>query len=285
MKGELSRPDFLAIGHLTKDLQDGGYTIGGTVSFASLTARNLGLQAAVVTRASPGLDLYPLFQGIEVVSLPSKATTTFKNLYFGKVRVQYIGAVADRIEAEDVPIEWRETGIVLLAPLAGELDESLIRLFPRSLVGVCPQGWFRRWDKEGRVYFKAWEGAEEVLSQADAVIFSEEDVGWDEGLIGDYSSKATLLIVTRGERGATVYQRGEARHFPAFKVEEVVDPTGAGDVFAAAYLIELERSGDPYKAAVFANCVASVSVEKRGTKELPTLEEVEERLAEIGWKE
>ena len=281
----MTRPDFLAIGHLTKDLQDGGYTIGGAVTFASLTARNLGLRAAVVTRASPDLHFYPIFRGIEVLSLPSKATTTFRNVYFGEMRVQYIGAVADKIEAEDIPLGWRETRIVYLAPLAGELDVDIVRLFPQSLLGVSPQGWLRRWDEEGRVYPKGWNRAEEVLCRADAVIFSEEDVGWDEGLIGGYASKARLLVVTRGEKGATVYQGGKVRHFPAFKVREVVDPTGAGDVFAAAYLIELERGGDPYGAAVFANCVASISVEKRGTEEIPTLEEVEERLAEIGWKE
>lgn len=281
----LSNPDFLAIGHLTKDLQDGEYTIGGAVTFASITARNLGLRAVVVTRASSGLDLYPLFQGIEVLSLPSKATTTFKNVYFGEMRIQYISAVADSIEAADILPEWREARIIYLAPLVGELDVDIARLFPQSLLGVSPQGWLRRWDEEGRVYPKRWDGAEEVLSRADAVIMSEEDVGGDKIAILDYASQASIMVVTQGSRGAMVYQRDEACHFPAFRVKEVVDPTGAGDVFAAAYLIELEESGDPHRAAVFANCVASISVEKRGAEGIPTLEEVDRRLSEVGWRE
>ena len=46
-------PDFLAIGHAAKDLDgDGGFTIGGTVTYAAATARRLGLRAAVVTSAA-----------------------------------------------------------------------------------------------------------------------------------------------------------------------------------------------------------------------------------------
>ncbi len=89
---------------------------------------------------------------------------------------------------------------------------------------------------------------------------------------------ADILVLTKGAKGATVYHRGEVRHLPALATIEI-DPTGAGDVFAAAYSIELERSGDPYGAAHFANCVPSFTVEKRGTEGILTLEQVERRLA------
>jgi sugar/nucleoside kinase (ribokinase family) len=275
----MCRPDFLVIGHVTKDLQEDGYTIGGTVTFASLTARNLGQRTAVVTRASPDLTLHPLYQGIEVLILPSPVTTTFQNLYSTDgARIQFIRAVAGQIKAEDIPLAWREAKIVLLGPLAGELEGNIGKIFPHSLIGVTPQGWMRRWDGEGRVFPKPWERAAEVLNYARVVIFSEKDVGEDESVVQAYARVADILVVTKGAKGATVYHRGEVRHFPAFETIEI-DPTGAGDVFAAAYLIELERSGDPYAAAHFANCVASFVVEKRGTEGIPTLEQVERRLA------
>lgn len=273
------RPDFLAIGHVTRDLQEDGYTIGGTVTFASLTARNLGQRTAVVTSASADLDLDPLYQGIEVLRLPSPTTTTFQNLYSTDgTRTQFIRAVAGQIKAEDIPPAWREARIVLLGPLADELEGNIVKIFPHSLIGVTPQGWMRQWDEEGRVFPKAWEGAAEVLAHANVLIFSEKDVDNDEKVIQAYARMVEFLVVTRGPRGATVYHRGKVRHFPAFETVEV-DPTGAGDVFAAAYLIELERTGDPYAAARFANCVASFSVEKPGTESIPTLEQVERRLA------
>ena len=294
---EVFRPDFLVIGHVTKDLQplipfvlgpedqgdqgEGGYTIGGTVTFASLTARNLGQRTAVVTSASPDLDLDPLCRGIEVLRLPSPVTSTFQNLYTnGGARTQFLRAVAAQIEPGDIPPAWREAKIVLLGPLTGELKESIVRIFPDALIGVTPQGWMRCWDGDGRVFSKPWEGAAEVLAYAEVVIFSERDVGRDENVIQAYARLAKIVVVTKGAKGATVYHQGEVRHFPAFETVEV-DPTGAGDVFAAAYLIELERSGDPYAAVHFANCMASFIVEKPGTEGIPTLEQVEQRLAQF----
>ncbi len=273
------RPDFLVVGHVTKDLQEDGYTIGGTVTFASLTARNLGQRTAVVTRASPDLSLHPLYQGIEVLRLPSPATSTFQNLYSTNgTRTQFLRAVAGPIKAEDIPPAWREAKTVLLGPLTDELEGNIARIFPRSLIGVTPQGWMRRWDRDGRVFPKPWEGAVEVLDYARVVVFSENDVQKDESLIKAYARMAEILVVTKGARGATVYHQGEARHLPAFETVEI-DPTGAGDVFAAAYLIELERSSDPYAAAHFANCVASFVVEKPGTEGIPTLEQVKQRVS------
>jgi len=279
---ELFRPDFLVIGHVTKDVQEDGYTIGGTVTFASLTARNLGQRTAVVTRASPDFSLNPLYQDIEVLRLPSPETSTFQNLYSANgTRTQFLRAVAGPIKAEDIPPTWREAKIVLLGPLTGELEGSIVEVFPHSLVGATPQGWMRGWDGDGRVFPRAWEGAAEVLTCAQVVIFSEKDVQREENVIQTYARMAEILVVTHGPGGATVYHRGEARHFPAFATIEI-DPTGAGDVFAAAYLIELERSGDPYAAAHFANCVASLVVEKPGTEGIPTLKQVKQRGSSFG---
>ena len=283
MRGRLEvvRPDFLVIGHVTKDLQEGGYTIGGTVTFASLTARNLGQRTAVITSASPDLGFAPLYQGIEVLRLPSPLTTTFQNLYSADgTRTQFLRAVAGPIKAEDIPPAWQEAKIVLLGPLTGELESSIVEVFPQSLIGVTPQGWMRCWDGEGRVFPKPWDGAAEVLNYAKVVVFSEKDVQRDENVIQAYARMAEILVVTHGPGGATVYHRGEARRLPAFETVEA-DPTGAGDVFAAAYLIELERSGDPYAAAHFANCVASFIVEKPGAEGIPTLEQVERRLVQF----
>jgi 1D-myo-inositol 3-kinase len=279
---ELFRPDFLVIGHVTKDLQEDGYTIGGTVTFASLTARNLGRRTAVATRASPDLNLNSLYQGIEVLSLPSPATSTFQNLYSTNgTRTQYLRAVADPIKAEDIPPAWREARVVLLGPLTNELEGGIAKVFSHSLIGVTPQGWMRRWDGDGRVFPKPWEGAAGVLNYARVVIFSENDVQRDENVIQTYARLAEILVVTKGAKGATVYHQGQVRHLPAFETVEV-DPTGAGDVFAAAYLIELGRSGDPYAAAHFANCVASFVVEKPGAEGIPTLEQVKQRVSSFG---
>jgi sugar/nucleoside kinase (ribokinase family) len=136
----------------------------------------------------------------------------------------------------------------------------------------------RRWDADGRVSSKPWQDAERVLSRVDVLVFSEQDVGGDEVLIQRYLELAQTGVVTRGRRGATVFSAGSCRHFPAFRAHEV-DPTGAGDVFAAAFMVRLRETGDPFEAAPFANCAASFSIEGPGVSAVPSRRQVEERLS------
>jgi 1D-myo-inositol 3-kinase len=87
-------------------------------------------------------------------------------------------------------------------------------------------------------------------------------------------------VVTLGDRGCDVYRQGEAERFhsPAFRSAAEVDPTGAGDVFGAAFFWHLHTSGGDWRtAADWANCVASFVVEKRGVAGVPKLAEVEKR--------
>jgi 1D-myo-inositol 3-kinase len=269
----MSCPDYLVIGHITKDLLDGGFTVGGTVTYSGLTARNLGRRVGVITSASPDFDLKEALPGIEVVSVRSPVTTAFQNIYHNGTRQQFIKAVAGKITAEAIPPQWRHSPIVQLGPLTQELDEEVVHLFRGSLIGVTPQGWMRQWDAEGRVSPVVWAAPERVLPFAKVLVLSEEDVGGDMALIQEYVELTEIVVVTAGWKGSTVYHRGQRRCFPAREVIEV-DPTGAGDVYAAAYLVRLEETGDPWEAARFANCVASFSVEKPGVTGVPSREQV-----------
>lgn len=274
----MERPDFLVIGHITKDLvEGGGFTIGGTVTYASLTARNLGMRTAILTSAGPDLDGLALFDGISLRRLPSSHTTAFQNLYPDGTRVQFIRAVAGVIGPKAIPPSWRKARIVHLGPLAQEMPADIVDAFEGALIGVTPQGWMRRWDSDGLVHPKAWDDAEKVLAGADVLVFSEEDVARDQKVIDAYAELARILVVTQSRRGAILYHQGQRRHFPAFVAEEV-DPTGAGDVFAAAFLIRLYETGDPEEATHFANCVASFCIERPGFHGIPTRAQVEDRL-------
>jgi sugar/nucleoside kinase (ribokinase family) len=75
-------------------------------------------------------------------------------------------------------------------------------------------------------------------------------------------------VVTVGRRGALLYVNGE-RYDVRPRPARVVDATGAGDVFAAAFLIEYHRHGDPWEAAEAATCAASLSVEGEGWSAVP----------------
>jgi len=272
-------PEFLVIGHITKDLTNGSFTIGGTVTYAALTACRLGCRTGIVTRADPELDLTALEGcGIHITRLPSPVTTTFENIYLDGTRRQYVRAVANTISPEDIPLAWRRAPIVHLGPLAQELPPDLVHAFPHALIGITPQGWMRRWDATGLVHPIPWEHLDQVMDRADVLVYSEQDVDGDRAIMQRYAHVARIMVVTQSRRGCTVYVRGQRpRHFPAYPAVEV-DPTGAGDVFCAAYLIHLYQTRDPYESARFANCVASFCVEGKGTSCIPSLAQVQERL-------
>jgi len=272
--------DFLVVGHIAKDLlPDGSFSLGGTVTYAAITARNLGLKAGIVTCADSTLETTALLQDIALVVKPSPVTTTFENIYHGHERQQFIRAVAAPLLPEDIPAPWLATPIVHLGPLAQELSPEMVNIFGQDvLLGVTPQGWMRAWDETGRVRHCPWESAPAILARADVVVFSPEDVAFNSEVIHQYARQARIMVVTQNWLGCTVYVRGRPpRRFPAYRVQEV-DPTGAGDVFAAAYLIRFKETGDPYAAARFANCVASFSVEGKGTNTIPTRDQVAARL-------
>ncbi len=284
-------PDFLTIGHVTRDiLPDKTFSLGGTVTFAALTAYRLGLVAAITTCADAQLlaDLPVRLPDIGLAIRTSPATTSFVNTYHEGFRIQYLQARADQLQLEDVPETWRKASIVLFGPLDQELSPAFVRFFPRhsgSIIAATPQGWLRRWDKDGRVWPAPWTAAGEILPLLDVLILSHDDLlpfangnrADADAMLSHWSMQVPLLVATDGRHGTTLFQHGIAERFSAYPAHEV-DPTGAGDVFAAAFLVHYHRHSDPRKAVDFANCVASLSIEHVGIAGIPTMEKVRERM-------
>ena len=284
-------PDFVVVGHLTRDESlDGtairdvpraaGYTLGGTATYGAITARNLGYRAAVLTHAADNIPTPELLDQIQVIRLPSATTTTFRNEYTQGKRRQFVRDVAPPIRADEVPTEWRAAKIALLGAVANEIESDVARAFDsHTLVGVVPQGWMRQWDETGRVRPRAWNEAEEILPHARVLVLSEEDLGEFTERLQAYIALTPIVVLTRGARGCTVFQRGRVPFDSRAFAANEFDPTGAGDVFTAAFLIRLHETGDVVDAARFANCTASFVIEAEGTTGIPTRAMVQERLA------
>ncbi|MBV9596733.1 MAG: ribokinase [Chloroflexi bacterium] len=272
--------DYLLLGHVTVDrLDDNRVALGGTATYAAVTARNLGARAAVHTSAAYEPGLIDTLGGVLVARIPAEYTTCFVNDYTSGKRRQTLESVAEKLTYDQLLPEWRHPPVVHVGPLCNEIDAAIVERFPRSLVGVTPQGWMRGWDESGIVHPVEWIDAWRVLRKADVVIISENDVT-DRSVIRDWANHARMLVVTLGERGCDVYRHGggEPYHSPAFKSAQEVDPTGAGDVFAAAFLWHLHMQNRDWRtAADWANCVASFAVEKRGVTGVPKLADVDKR--------
>ncbi len=271
--------DYLVIGHLTQDLTPAGPIFGGTATYASLTARALGLRVGIVTSFPPELPL-PNWDGITIAAYPSAKATTFENIYTPAGRVQILHSQADEIDLSFIPETWRSTPLVHLGPVAREVDPKLVRQFPDSFVGVTPQGWLRDWNRDGHVFYSDWPEASFVLEQASAAVLSLEDVRGDERVIEDMAARIRILVVTEGPAGARVYWNGDVRHFPAPKEAEA-DATGAGDIFATTFFHRLQATHDPWEAARCANNLAAISVTRPGIRGIPTPAEVQSCMIEV----
>lgn len=257
--------DFLSIGHVCYDMVLDGQVAGGAAAYSASVAQALGCRPAIVTSASPEDDWVEELPGIPIHSIAAPATTMFENIDTPTGRDQIIHSVAGRLDCESVPPQWTRAPIVFLGPISNEIDAGIIRQFSDSMIGAGLQGWMRRWDENGRVYAAVWDGAAAILPLLAVVFVSPEDVP-HPSIIDEYARLAKILVVTEGPNGCTVYFHGEKRSFPAPKVD-AVDTTGAGDIFAAAYLVRLfQTRGDIWEAAEYANRIASRSVTRFGIK-------------------
>lgn len=272
---------YLAIGHVCKDLTPDGWTFGGTVTFAGRTARAIGCETHVITSAGPDIDVRAALPDIDVINSPAERTTTFENRYTPDGRQQLLHAVANRLDRnllKTLGPARHALDVVHLAPIAQEIDPAWLNQFAGTFIGVTPQGWLRQWDEAGHVSSAAWREAEAILRLATAVVISIEDVHGDEALVRQWAAWARVLVVTRGAAGCSIHYDRVITDLPTAKETEV-DPTGAGDIFAAAFFVRLKQTASPIAAARFANCLATKSIARPGLTGLPTLSEIQHCLS------
>jgi cytidine kinase len=287
-------PDFLVVGHIVQDLvpEDGGgetWRLGGAASYASLLARNLGLRTAILTACAPDLPVSELFPGIDVLVVQSERTTQMRNVYPpGGRREQWVPQRATMLTAAHLPEAWHNARIVLLGPVAGEIDQSLARAFSAdTLIGAGAQGWLREVGADSRVRPVApqdWD-AGDLLKRTKALFLSDEDLLLEDApaALADWSTLVDVLAFTRGYGGADICYRGDWRRFDAYAADPI-DLTGAGDTFATGFLARYAETGAPWEATRYGACAASLVIEDVGVKGVPTLEAIQRRLltADIG---
>jgi len=264
----LNPVDYLIIGHITKDLLPSGHQLGGSVSYAGLTARALGQRVGIVTSWNEADD-QESFSEVAIANHPSEYSTTFENQYTAEGRQQYLHHKAADLAYYHIPESWRQSNIIHLAPVAQEVQANIVRHFPDAFIYLTIQGWLRQWDAQGMVSPSEWPEAAYILQQAHAAVLSEEDIRYDQGVVNTFASACPILVVTRGAAGASLYTEGN-HHMIAAPLVEEVDPTGAGDIFAAAFFTHLTKNGDPVAAAEFGVRIASDSVTRPGLSGVPS---------------
>ena len=271
--------DYLVIGHLTADLQeDGSVRTGGTALYAALTAHQLGARVAILTAAAPDLDLTVIPSAIQVTVLPSPVSTTFRNSYHNGARTQFMYHRATELTPDDLRLA-PPAHVVHLGPVANEIPYGAAQHVPGDFVGLTAQGLLRRLE-DNQVFTDPPLLRRLPLAGVDAMALSEEDVNGDEESVVAVTDRVPIVALTRAERGATIWHAGRRSDVAAYPAD-VVDPTGAGDVFATAFFIALQAGADPVTAARRACAAASCVIEGMGVETLPTPAAVAARMAHM----
>ena len=133
----------------------------------------------------------------------------------------------------------------------------------------------RQWNSDKKVYPKNIDWHH--FKNADVVIMSDEDLLGFESEIPYIASLVEILILTKGEEGAILYYKNKEWHFPAFP-SQIKELTGAGDVFAVAFVLKYAESKDLFESVAYGNVASSLSIEGVGVEQLPRTEDIERRL-------
>ena len=259
----MSAPDFVAIGHVTLDRIGDASRPGGAALFAAVAAHRLGLSVGLLTSHADDFPLDLIPPKIEVVSIPAADTSRFEHRLDAEGRVSHVRAVAGPLTTADVPDDWRGAALTLLAPVLDEVDPMIATLFTEGAVGAAAQGWLRHAARDGLVVPRTWRSPERLLQSVQALFLSREDIRGQESEVVEWFQRTPIGVLTADRDGALLFVNGERYEVRPRPAREV-DPTGAGDVFAATFLVQYQRDGDPWQAAAAAACAGSLAVEGQG---------------------
>jgi hypothetical protein len=235
----------------------------------------MGLRTILLTSFESDLDL-KIMSGIEIINQIGKGTTTFKNIYSADGRTQYLQELAPQLDLAQIPAKLLKSRIVHFGPVAGEVSILGGKYFPDSKLGYSLQGWLRQWDDTGKVLPADLAIPTENLPAPGTAFVSIEDLGFQRSALDQILLDFPDLILTKGRDGAELYQNGRILDISTNPVKEL-DPTGAGDIFAAGYLIARHiQDKSELDSVRFANALAGLSLYRDGVEGIPTASEIAE---------
>ncbi len=187
-----------------------------------------------------------------------------------------------------LPELYRKSKYLMLGNLTPSIQKSVINQMQERPNLICM-------DTMNFWMDTAWNDLLEVVAMVDVLAVNEEEA---RQLSGQYSlvhaarkiqaMGPDYVIVKRGEHGALLFYGDEKFYAPAMPLDNVIDPTGAGDSFAGGFMGYLSKMDDisfesMKNALIYGAALASFSVEKFGTERLLEIsaENIYKRLGEF----
>lgn len=251
-------PPLAVIGNLSRDVVDGQPPrVGGGAFHCARALRLLDRPARVVTKcteADRALLLPTLVaQGVPVCWRRSATTAAFALRYRGDERELRMEALGPEWTADEAR-GWVSTALegarwVHVAPLARSdfPAETLAELAAGRALSFDGQGLVRASRTGPLELDRDFDPA--LLEHVQVLKLAEEEARIVLADRGFEALGVPEIIVTLGSGGSLVWVRGELERVPAHSVGEAVDPTGAGDAFAAVYMAGRSAGRPPAAAA------------------------------------
>jgi sugar/nucleoside kinase (ribokinase family) len=257
--------------------------VGGSATYVAYAASNFVKpvqQISIVGYDFPKEEMEELksrgvqLEGVEIV--PDKKSFFWSGRYHEDMNsrdtlITDLNVLADF--NPKVPDSYQGAEFLMLGNLSPDVQLSVIKQLktrPKLIVMDTMNFWMEI----------AMDGLKEVLKQVDMLMVNDAEA---RQLTGEYSivkaAKKILamgpqyLIIKKGEHGALLFDHDSVFFAPALPLEEVFDPTGAGDTFAGGFMGHLAKSGDisfenMKRAIIVGSAMASFCVEKFGPTRL-----------------
>ena len=264
--------------------------LGGAATYIGLSASFFNLQSAIVSVVGDDfpqkhLDLLTSknidISGIEIVK--GGKTFFWSGLYHNDLNsrdtlVTELNVLADF--QPKVPQNFKDSDIVMLGNLHPLVQSSVLDQMekkPKLVVLDTMNFWMDC----------ALPELLDVIKRVDVITINDEEA---RQLSGEYSLvKAAAkiqdmgpkyVVIKKGEHGSLLFHNREVFFAPALPLEDVFDPTGAGDTFAGGFSGFIAQSenisfGNMKNAIIYGSNLASFCVEKFGTERMETLTKAE----------
>ncbi|WP_046754981.1 PfkB family carbohydrate kinase [Kordia jejudonensis] len=272
--------------------------LGGAATYIGLSAANFDVDSAIVSVVGEDfpqeyLDMLAArnidISGIEIVK--GGKTFFWSGKYHNDMNSRDTLATELNVLADFNPIvpeNYKDAEIVMLGNLHPGVQMSVINQMskkPKLIVLDTMNFWMDC----------AWDDLLAVIKKVDVITINDEEA---RQLSGEYSLvKAAqkihemgpeYVVIKKGEHGALIFNDGNIFFAPALPLEEVFDPTGAGDTFAGGFSGYIAKHEDisfesMKNAIIYGSNLASFCVEKFGTQRMESLtkEEITERLKQF----
>lgn len=269
--------------------------LGGAATYIGLSASHFGVESGIVSVVGgdfPEEYLEMLNKknidtsGVEII----KDGKTFfwsgkyhNDLNFRDTLITELNVLADFNPI--VPDNFKDCDFLMLGNLHPAVQMSVIKQIPKrpKLVVLDTMNFWMD---------NTLDELMDVIKKIDVITINDEEA---RQLSGEYSLvKAAqviqkmgpkYVIIKKGEHGALLFNKGKVFFAPALPLEEVFDPTGAGDTFAGGFIGYLASTHDisfenMKRAVIYGSNLASFSVEKFGTERMENLshQEIQDRL-------